>query len=116
MSSWHIGAITSIEWHPNDSSSAMVSSEDNQISLWDFSLEEDNSIVNTGAKLQNQNIKIPPQLTFIHGGQQDIKEVHFHPQIPNLCISTAGSGFQLFQPDNLMESCRNEFKNMSIVD
>ena len=117
LSSWHIGPITSIEWHPNDSSSAIVASEDNQISLWDFSLETDGSEKNKGAKLQNiNNIKIPPQLTFIHGGQQDIKEVHFHPQIPNMCISTAASGFHLFQPDNLMESFREEFKSLSIID
>mmetsp|Transcript_1890 Transcript_1890/g.1599 ORF Transcript_1890/g.1599 Transcript_1890/m.1599 type:complete len:491 (-) Transcript_1890:120-1592(-) len=117
LSSWHIGPITSIEWHPSDSSCAMVASEDNQVSIWDFSLETDSSLKNTGAKLQNtNNVKIPPQLTFIHGGLQDIKEVHFHPQIPNMCIATAGSGFHLFQPDNLMESFRNEFKNMSIVD
>ena len=116
LSSWHIGPITSIEWHPNDSSCAMVASEDNQISIWDFSLEEDNALPNTGAKLENNNIKIPPQLTFIHGGQQDVKEIHFHPQIPNMCISTAGSGFHLFQPDNLMESFRNEFQNLSVVD
>ena len=115
LSSWHIDAITSIEWHPNDSSSAMIASEDNQISLWDFSLEQDDTLKNTGAKL-GDNIKIPPQLTFIHGGQEDIKEIHFHPQIPNMCISTAGSGFHLFQPDNLMQSFRSEFNNLSIVD
>eukprot|EP00485_Elphidium_margaritaceum_P009155 CAMPEP_0202688708 /NCGR_PEP_ID=MMETSP1385-20130828/4174_1 /ASSEMBLY_ACC=CAM_ASM_000861 /TAXON_ID=933848 /ORGANISM="Elphidium margaritaceum" /LENGTH=656 /DNA_ID=CAMNT_0049343737 /DNA_START=68 /DNA_END=2038 /DNA_ORIENTATION=- len=115
LSSWHLGPITSVEWHPNDPSCAMVSSEDNQITIWDFSLEEDES-ENTGAKLQNENIKLPPQLIFMHGGQQEVKEVRFHPQIPNMCISTAASGFHLFQPDNLMEAFKNQFQNLSIVD
>eukprot|EP00484_Ammonia_sp_Unknown_P021880 CAMPEP_0197029354 /NCGR_PEP_ID=MMETSP1384-20130603/8812_1 /TAXON_ID=29189 /ORGANISM="Ammonia sp." /LENGTH=663 /DNA_ID=CAMNT_0042458497 /DNA_START=95 /DNA_END=2086 /DNA_ORIENTATION=- len=117
LSSWHIAPITSIEWHPNDASCAMVASEDNQITIWDFSLEEDASEKNTGAHIQNaQNVKIPPQLIFMHGGQRDIKEIHFHPQIPNMCVSTANSGFHLFQPDNLMESFKQQFQNLTLVD
>ena len=115
LSSWHVNPITSVEWHPQESSCAIVASEDHQISIWDFSLEEDTSEKPQGATLRTDQ-KLPPQLVFLHGGQKEIKEVHFHPQIPNMCISTAVSGFHLFQPDNLMESLKNEFEHMNIVD
>merc|ERR1719295_932059 len=97
LSSWHVKPITSVEWHPQESSCAIVGSDDNQISIWDFSLEEDTSEPAEGAKL-TKGQKVPPQLVFLHGGQEDVKEVHCHPQIPNMCVSTAGSGFHMFQP------------------
>jgi hypothetical protein len=28
-----------------------------------------------------EDMKLPPQLLFVHQGQHDVKELHFHPQV-----------------------------------
>ena len=43
---------------------------------------------------------IPPQLYFVHQGQQDIKELHWHAQLPGVLGSTAGDSFHLLKPAN----------------
>jgi len=98
---YHTGPITSIEWHPTDDSILAVSSADNSISIWDMSLERDYDAEETpgGAKVDEK--EIPPQLYFVHQGQTNIKELHFHPQITSLLLSTAEDGFNLFKPSNM---------------
>lgn len=44
--------------------------------------------------------EIPPQLMFIHSGQEEIKEIRWHPQLPGTLISTALDGFNIFRPIN----------------
>ena len=94
---WHRGAISSIEWNPNDATIFAASGLDNQITLWDLSLEEDQEDLKPEEKLQ----EVPAQLLFIHQGQTDVKEVHWHKQIPGLLLSTAADGFNVFKTINI---------------
>lgn len=100
----HTAPITSVAWHPSDSSVFAASGADDQITQWDLAVEADNQMTmedddqsetnnNDMARLKD----VPPQLLFIHQGQTDIKEIQWHPQIPGVIISTALSGFNVFK-------------------
>ena len=95
---WHRKPITSVEWCPHDESSFLASSEDDSISFWDISMEADRELA------QEKNIKeiemIPPQLMFLHQGQKEIKEAHWHDQIEGIVLSTALDGMNIFRPCN----------------
>jgi len=86
----HTGPITSIEWHPTDSSVFAASGEDNQISLWDLGVESSEPVI-----IEDQ--EVPPQLLFIHQGQEEIKEVHWHPHVDGVLMSTACDAFNIFR-------------------
>ncbi|KAI8610792.1 WD40-repeat-containing domain protein [Chytriomyces sp. MP71] len=102
---WHAKPVTSIEWHPAESSVLAVSGEDDQVTLWDLALERDAEEepmmanvaggVGVGAKRE-----VPPQLLFIHQGQQSVKELHWHRQAPGVLLTTALSGFNVFKTIN----------------
>jgi ribosome assembly protein RRB1 len=91
--SWHEGPITSIEWHPTEDSIFAAAGADDQVTLWDLAVEHDED--ESGAMEEDNSI--PPQLLFVHQGQKDVKEVHWHPQIPGTVISTASDGFNVFK-------------------
>jgi ribosome assembly protein RRB1 len=93
---WHRGPITSIEWHPTDDSVFAASGADDQTTLWDLSVEQDDE--EAGAPMQHgAEREVPPQLLFAHQGQHDVKEVHWHPQIPGAVITTALESFNIFK-------------------
>ena len=87
---WHEDQITSIEWQPDDQWTLAVSSADNRLSIWDFSVEDDSHTL-TGDK-------IPEQIIFLHQGQDDIKELKWSPHVHNTLITTAANGYNIFQP------------------
>lgn len=86
----HSQPVTSLEWNPQDSSVLAASGEDDQITIWDFSVERDEGE-------GEEELDVPAQLLFQHCGQTDIKEVHWHPQLPGVLISTAKSDFNIFR-------------------
>ncbi|KAJ4485906.1 glutamate-rich WD repeat containing [Lentinula aciculospora] len=88
---WHKGPITSLEWHPSDASTFAASSADNIVSLWDLAVEQDDDEMSETSDTKD----IPPQLLFNHH-QKDVKEIHWHSQIPGAVISTGADGFDVF--------------------
>lgn len=96
---WHAAPITSVEWHPTDFSILAASGEDDQVTLWDISVEDDDDNIGSGAA-DNSDVAcaaVPSQLLFVHLGQSDVKEVHWHPQFPGMVISTALDSFNIFK-------------------
>ncbi|KAI0498228.1 hypothetical protein KFK09_021469 [Dendrobium nobile] len=102
---YHKQPITSIEWSPHEASTLAVSSADNQLTIWDLSLERDEEEeAEFKAKIKEQAnapTNLPPQLLFVHQGQKDLKELHWHQQIPGMIISTAADGFNILMPANI---------------
>ena len=127
----HTAPVTSVEWHPTDSTVFASAGDDNQVSgshptqshsldtltsvvtlishthththitptsitpsqvvQWDLAVEKEES----GG--DQTSVDVPPQLLFIHQGQQEIKELHWHPQLPGVLFSTASNGFNVFK-------------------
>jgi len=42
---------------------------------------------------------IPPQMMFLHQGQNNIKELRFHPQYSCVIATTAEDSFNVFKPN-----------------
>jgi len=90
---WHKGPISSLAWDPFEDSQLAVSSEDNRVSIWDFAVEPDDNQL-----FDNLNQEIPQQLIFLHQGQENIKDIKFHPAYKNFLVSTAENGINVFRP------------------
>ncbi|XP_043116989.1 glutamate-rich WD repeat-containing protein 1 [Puntigrus tetrazona] len=88
----HSAPVTSVEWNPVDSSVFAASGADDVVSQWDLSVES----CDMGEQAEGLK-QLPPQLLFLHQGQKEVKELHWHPQIPGVLISTALSGFNIFR-------------------
>ena len=68
-----------------------------QVVQWDLAVEKDGSETVALEEVSPDLEKIPPQLLFIHLGQQEVKELHWHPQLPGVTVTTALSGFNIFR-------------------
>lgn len=53
----HTEPVTTVEWHPTDSSVFASGGEDNQIALWDLAVERD-------SELNEEEIKVPNSILF----------------------------------------------------
>mmetsp|Transcript_19934 Transcript_19934/g.36844 ORF Transcript_19934/g.36844 Transcript_19934/m.36844 type:complete len:463 (+) Transcript_19934:773-2161(+) len=84
---WHSDSITSIAWNPNDESELAVASADDRVTIWDFMVENDCEVEEG----------FPSQLLFVHEGQEDLKEVRYHPTL-GFILSTGADGFNVFRP------------------
>ncbi|VDK48634.1 unnamed protein product [Cylicostephanus goldi] len=89
---YHSAPITSVEWLPQESTTFMASGEDDQVTIWDIATEADTQDAVEG---------VPPQLMFLHLGQKEVKEVHWHPQIAGLALTTSLDGFNAFKTINI---------------
>ncbi len=89
---FHKEQITSLEWHPTDDSIVSVCAGDNTLTLWDLAVELDDEESKYTADVKD----VPPQLLFVHYMEQ-VKESHWHPQIPGAVMATGGSGFGVFK-------------------
>ena len=85
---FHKEQITSVEWHPTDDSIVAVAAGDNTLTLWDLAVELDDEESKDTADAKD----VPPQLLFVHYMEQ-VKECHWHSQIPGLVMATGDSGF-----------------------
>ena len=81
------------------------SGADEQVCLWDLSIEADDEEQPTTADMK----EVPNQLLFIHQerhfievanfqGQKDIKELRWHKQIPGCLVTTAADGLNGTSP------------------
>ncbi|GMS87187.1 hypothetical protein PENTCL1PPCAC_9362, partial [Pristionchus entomophagus] len=94
----HTGPITSVEWHPTDTTTFIATGEDDQTSIWDIATETDTATA--PGEADEEMAGVAPQLMFLHLGQKEVKEAHWHPQIPGLAMTTALNGFNVFKTIN----------------
>ena len=103
---WHKAAITSVEWSPHESSTIGVCGEDNQLTLWDLALEDDPEAT-CAVRGREDLADIPPQLYFVHQGQNSMKELHWHAQCPGVVGCTA-EDFNIFKAANFGDGAAAE--------
>lgn len=92
---FHTAPVTSLEWNPNDSSVLAVSAADDRLTIWDFAVEPDEVV--TPPNSAGDKKDVPAQLLFVHQGQTEIKELHWHSQLPGVIVSTANDAFNIFR-------------------
>jgi ribosome assembly protein RRB1 len=102
--SFHRGPVTSVEWSRFDSAMLATASADHTVCVWDLAVERDAEEEAAAMAAEDNAVApedLPPQLMFVHQGLRDPKELHWHHQIPGLCLTTAADGFNAFKAYNV---------------
>lgn len=95
---WHTEPITSIRFQPNEESVIAVASEDNRLSIWDMSVENEEG-----------DPEVPNELLFLHQGQEEIKEICFHPVYYEMMVSTSLDAINILKPSlEMPDICEDE--------
>ncbi|MBN3299255.1 GRWD1 protein, partial [Amia calva] len=90
----HSAPVTSVQWSPADPSVFAAAAADDVVSQWDLSVESGDP---SGQVSGVTTAQLPPQVLFLHQGQTEVKELHWHPQLTGLLVTTALSGFNVFR-------------------
>uniref|UniRef100_A0A0E0R3U7 Major facilitator superfamily (MFS) profile domain-containing protein n=1 Tax=Oryza rufipogon TaxID=4529 RepID=A0A0E0R3U7_ORYRU len=87
--------------------------------IWDLSLEKDaEEEAEFRARMREQADApedLPPQLLFVHQGQKDLKELHWHPQIPTSPLMAEPPATKVYHdgcPGCAMEQRKEEHKGI----
>ncbi|XP_069738749.1 glutamate-rich WD repeat-containing protein 1 [Phaenicophaeus curvirostris] len=91
----HAGPVVSVEWHPSESGVLAAAGADDVLSQWDLGVERDPQA--RGEEEEGPAAALPPQLLFLHQGERELKELHWHPQCPGLLLCTSRSGIAAFR-------------------
>ena len=101
---FHRGPVTSVEWARFDSAMLATASADHTVCVWDLAVERDAEEEAAAMAAEGNAVApedLPPQLMFMHQGLRDPKELHWHHQIPGMCLTTAADGFNAFKAYNV---------------
>ena len=103
-----------MQFEPGEDSVLAVASADNKLTIWDFSVEVDESEQTPSGE------DIPPQLMFLHQGQNNLKELRFHPYYREMLVTTSEDSYNIFrpnlEPDEDEEEDLHPIENVSTTD
>jgi ribosome assembly protein RRB1 len=60
------------------------------------------------SKFKMLPLQILDLLSYYEQGQKDLKELHWHAQIPGMIVSTASDGFNILMPSNIQSTLPSE--------
>ena len=102
---FHRAPVTSVEWARFDGAMLASAAADHTVCVWDLAVERDAEEEAAAMAAEGNNAvapeDLPPQLMFVHQGLRDPKEIHWHHQIPGMCLTTAADGFNAFKAYNV---------------